>query len=272
MEAFRLINLTIISYLETSLWWVLLLQAILLWVVYFALKSLYQLTIIRLTGRHHKPKSYLRLGERKILLVGDSTAVGTGSIHIDRTLGGYLANDFPKTDIINKSVNGSLTGHVLDQLLTVATEKFDLILISTGGNDVWAFTNGKKIRAQLIASLDLAKKMSNHKVVLIFFGNEGSAPFFPLLLSGLLLNRTDYIRQIFTGVATLQQVPLIELFSKPKENPFIIDPKRFFAPDGLHPNERGYWEWYKHLWRLMVRGHYLFHEDISLKSQRQTDE
>lgn len=271
METQQLI-IFITDYITYTPWWIIFLQLFFVWIVYLAFKGIYLLTIIRLSGRHHKPKSYVREGNNKILIVGDSTAAGTGSGDIERTLGGYLARDFPKTDIINKSVNGSLTGQVVDQLVSVASEKFDMILISTGGNDVWTFTRSKKIKIQLTAAIDLAKMMSNHRVVLVFFGNEGSAPFFPLFMSGLLLKQTERVRQIFNEVANHEKVPFIELFSKPEGNPFIKEPGHFFAPDGLHPNEFGYWEWYKHLWKLMISENYFFQEEIILKSQQQTVE
>ena len=59
------------------------------------------------------------------------------------------------------------------------------------------------------------------------------------------------IRDLFEEVTKEEQVTFLELFTNPKENPFVLDPEHNFAPDGLHPNGNGYWNWYKHVWLLM---------------------
>lgn len=240
--------------------WLIVLLALILWVVYIACKGLYYLLSVRLTDRYQAARSYHRETDRKILLVGDSTAVGTGSADPDKTLASFLAMDFPKTSIINCAVNGSLTREVEQQMDLVRNQVFDLVVISTGGNDVWTVTKKATLKKDLIRVLQMAKKISNSRVVLLFFGNEGSAPFFPLFLKGFLLKRTEIVKEVFTEVAAEEKVPLIELFSQPSENPFVKDPGANFAPDGLHPNEHGYWNWYKHLWRLMVQDGHMYHE------------
>ncbi len=248
------------NYLAVTPWWILLVQAFLIWIVYLACKGIFFTLIIRASGRYRQPVSYERQGIKNILLVGDSTAVGTGAKDSSQTLGGFLARDFPRTNIINRSINGSLTRSVLVQLVTGPTPTYDMIIISTGGNDVWSMTRAKRLRRDIRDVLQLANYMSGNRTVLIFFGNEGSAPFFPIFLTRLLMRRTEVVRKVFLQVATEERVPFIELFSNARKNPFVIHPKRYFAPDGLHPNDAGYWEWYKHLWRLMVDGSHSFHE------------
>lgn len=237
-----------------------LLQVFFVIVVFYALKGLYLFSVLRISGRYHQPTAHIAGKNLKILIVGDSTAVGTGAHDIHNTISGFLARDFPNTDIINLGVNGSKTSAVLDQLAHVRDTPFNMIIISTGGNDVWAFTRLKTLRSDFIRILREAKRMSEHKVIVLFFGNEGSAPFFPFFLRWLVMGRTDSVLRVFSEVANIEQVPLIELFSDPKENPFVRDPKIYFAQDGLHPNDRGYWEWYKHIWRLMTNKNFFYHE------------
>mgnify|MGYP001277466991 CR=1 FL=1 len=231
---------------------ILLGQLVVAWVIYFCLKSLYYLLSVRLTGRHRKPISFDRGPEKRILLVGDSTAVGTGSNDEGKTLAAFLAKDYPDTSIINRSQNGALTKRVLELLEGEVDNHYDMIMISTGGNDVWGLTRMKSLRLDFSRMIKLASLMSNGKVAVLFFGNEGSAPFFPWLLKGFLLRRTHKIRDLFAEVCHEEEVEFFELFSSPSNNPFVKDPKNNFAPDGLHPNENGYWNWYKHIWRLIA--------------------
>ena len=230
-------------------------------VVFYALKCLYLFVVLRASGRYRQPTSRIVGKDLKILIVGDSTAVGTGAQDEHNTIGGFLARDFPNTDIMNLGVNGSKTCAVLDQLAQVHDTTFNMIIISTGGNDVWAFTRLSKLRAHFVNILREAKRMSDHQVIVLFFGNEGSAPFFPFFLRRLIMGRTDSVQKVFSEVAYIEQVPLIELFSDPKENPFVRNPKMYFAQDGLHPNDHGYWEWYKHIWRLMTNKNFIYREE-----------
>lgn len=189
----------------------------------------------------------------RFLIVGDSTAVGTGAKDPKQTIAGFLAKDFPTMSIENLAKNGSRTKAVLSQLELADCTQYEGIFISTGGNDVWAFTPLTQLRNDIRAVLRKGEEMSRGRVVLIFFGNEGSAPFFPYIFRSVLMWRTRQVLEVFRQVSIEQRVPLIELFTTDEENPFVKDPKKYFAVDGLHPSQAGYWEWYKRLWRLMLK-------------------
>jgi lysophospholipase L1-like esterase len=257
MEALINLYYLISAYLFATPLGILFAQAFILWLVYLSLKGLYYLLSVRLTGLYRQPKSFDRGAAQSILLVGDSTAVGTGSSDENRTLASFLANDYPHTNIINKAENGAVTSQVLTQLNNEIGNEYNLIVISTGGNDVWAMTSKRELVRVFTSLLVRAKAKSNDRAVVLFFGNEGSAPFFPLFLKSLLLKRTKMVRDTFEEIARAEGVPFLELFSDPEENPFVVDPANNFAPDGLHPNENGYWNWYKHLWLLMSANNFV---------------
>lgn len=207
------------------------------------------------------PKSkhgYSRIIESapKFLIAGDSTAVGTGAKHLERSLAGFLAHDFPNMSIKNVAVNGALTRAVLRQLSEVEDEKFDTILISIGGNDVWTFNSIARVREDIRDVIVKAKEICTGEVILVFFGNEGSSPFFPLFLRTILMIRTKKILEVFKEVSGYEKVPLVELFTQKEGNPFATDPEKFFARDGLHPSDAGYWEWYKRLWQILIESGY----------------
>lgn len=250
----------VLRYIFETSGWILALQIFFITTAFYALKGIYLLFLLRVLGRHHEAVSYVSGQPAKILIAGDSTAVGTGALDQHYTLGSMFARDFPKTDIINVGINGSRTQSVIQQLDQVSKSEFNLIIVSTGGNDVWAFTPLNQLEKDLTTVLRKAQHMSGRRTILLFFGNEGSAPFFPFFLRPIIMHRTELVRRTFHEVAVRENVPLIELFSDHTENPFVRDRKKYFAPDGLHPNDLGYWEWYKHLWRLMVAKNYTYHE------------
>ena len=266
MEAYALgVSHAVLFYITETSWWVLLAQGVTLFISYVALNALELLIETRFISRHNMSFSSFADSTSSILIAGDSTAVGTGATDPKHTVAGLLSRDFPHTGIVNVARNGSCVKSVVNQLECVGDNTFNIIIISTGGNDVWALTQLKKLRTDLCTVLNKAKQMSNHRVVLLFFGNEGSAPFFPFLIRGLLMRRTEQVKDLFKKVAHDEQVPLLELFSDPKQNPFVKDPKRMFARDGLHPSDAGYWEWYKHLWRLMSERGYHYKEESHLR-------
>lgn len=209
-----------------------------------------------------KSKRFEKINEsdKRVLFAGDSTAVGTGAKEKSDTLAGRFSHDFPHADIYNVSRNGASTFDILKQFKEVSDKHFDLVIISTGGNDIWTFKTTKRIKNDLSIVLDKAIEISNHRVILVFFGNEGTAPFFPYVIRKILLWRTKKINQIFIDISIDKKIPLVELFSNREENPFIENPKKYFAKDKLHPSSDGYWRWYKGIWYFMTERKYLFND------------
>ena len=213
-----------------------------------------------------KPKSYsaLRTGGKRILVIGDSTAYGTGADKPEDSISGRLARDFSKTEIINEAVGGSLTGETIEQLHR-ATGTFDLIIISTGGNDIWHFSRLTSLERDLARLLKEAIEKSGHQVILLFYANLGGAPIFPGFIRFLLSKRTQQIHEVFTRVATSFQVPLVELYTSEKvndfvTNPFMEEPEKYYSQDRMHPSSEGYRLWYNRMWGEMVAHHFTFAE------------
>lgn len=196
--------------------------------------------------------------KKRILIVGDSTAVGTGATESEDSIAGRLGRDFQNSEIINLGVDGSRTRDVIKQLEKVVDQKFNMIIISTGGNDVWHFSNIKKLGRNLEKILDLAKTMSDHKVILLSYNNIGSAPIFSFLIRSLLKRRGEKVLRKFQNIAEQKRVPCIELFVQEERNPFLKNPKLLFAADGIHPSSEGYKVWYNRMWLSMVQRGFLF--------------
>jgi lysophospholipase L1-like esterase len=197
--------------------------------------------------------------------LGDSTAVGAGADRVQDTIAGRLAFDFPGSDIINVGTNGSIIRDVLSQLEPVKDQKFDMVIISTGGNDVISFTSLYKIQQDLEQIFQITKNMCEQKVFFLLYVNFAATPLFPALIRLLLIRRAKLLYEIIRGVGVRERVPIIELFAEPKDDPMQGNPSFYFAKDGIHPNSEGYRLWYNRMWRVMTsRGFYYSHHDANL--------
>ncbi len=197
-------------------------------------------------------------GTVKILILGDSTAVGTGASSAKDSIAGRLAKDFPRSEIRNLGKNGGLISDVKTQIMSVAHERFDLIIISAGGNDAWSFTSLKSIDNNLTTVFSIAKEISAGKVFFLVYNNLGDAPIFPKIIRLFLRIRTTKIQHQILDTATRLNVPIINLFTDTKNNPFTQSPKTLFAADGIHPSSEGYRLWYNRMWREMIQMGYHF--------------
>lgn len=200
-----------------------------------------------------RPRTLNEGKEKKILVVGDSTAYGTGADRVEDSLTGRFAHDFPDVEVNNYAVNGSITGDVITQLTQAEKQHYNLLLISTGGNDTWKLTKKKDIENNLRIVLTKAKEIAGDNVVVLVYNNIASGPVFPFLLRPLILARSRMISEIFTRIPQefgIESVPIFldgEGFSA-----------NFFARDGLHPSSEGYRIMYIRLWSVLYRRMYDF--------------
>lgn len=210
----------------------------------------------KILGLTTAPFSRTDTSGKKILILGDSTAVGTGASRPEDTIAGRLAHDFPEARIYNKAENGGLVGNLNNQIKELNNETFDFIIVSAGGNDVWHMTRLKKLRKQLNEIIPQLTKLSDHRVIFLIYNNIGSAPIFPSIIQHFLKKRCHKVQGVIREVTYEYEVPTINLFSKDRNNPFAKDPDSLFATDGIHPSSEGYRLWYNRLWRKMSENGY----------------
>ncbi len=203
----------------------------------------------------HQPRILNEDKEKKILIVGDSTAFGTGAATVNESLAGRFAHDFPQVEIHNFAVNGSVTADVLNQLSHVQQNvTYNLTILSTGGNDVWHFTPIKKLEQDLRKVLTEIQKITGNNIALIIYNNIASGPVFPIIVRSLLLRRTNTINKLFMRVAEEMQVEAVPIFLDGES----CDPT-FFAADGLHPSSTGYGIMYTRLWSTLYKHRQEYH-------------
>lgn len=122
----------------------------------------------------------------RLLIVGDSTAVGTGASSPQSSLAGLLAQTFPDLHIENRSRDGATFDAIEQQL--GGDGHFDMVLVQAGGNDVIRLRDLDAVRQDIARVTRCAFERAD-RVVLMPAGNVGNAPFFFPPVSWLMTSR-----------------------------------------------------------------------------------
>jgi lysophospholipase L1-like esterase len=182
-----------------------------------------------------------------LLLVGDSTAVGTGASSPQASLAGLIAARHPQLQIVNRARDGARFADIAQQLEAGApNERFDAVLLLGGGNDVIRLRSEQAIAAEVAEALRLARGKSD-QVIVMPSGNVGNAPFFFPPWSWWMTARSEMLHRVVRQAASARNVRYVNLFKPKAEDPFAQRPDELNARDGLHPSDAGYALWYAEL-------------------------
>lgn len=215
------------------------------------------------TFQYWRTKQYIRIGNDlankavaykqhpdkptlRILMIGDSTVVGTGAERPEDSVAGRFGKDYPTAEIINLGVNGAKTREITSRLKQFEGQHFDLVLIHTGGNDIVRFSKLSEVEKSLREVLSEAKKLSD-TVVALHGGNIGTAKLFPVGTRWILALRTWQARRIFLRVMEETGADYVDLWRRGKDDPFFANPDTYYAKDYFHPSGVGYKDWYEHI-------------------------
>jgi lysophospholipase L1-like esterase len=179
----------------------------------------------------------------RLLIVGDSTAVGTGASSPRSSLGGLLAQAFPDLHIDNRGRDGATFADVERQL--EGSARYDVVLIQAGGNDVIRLRDMDVVAADIDRVVRRARERAE-LVLLMPAGNVGNAPFFFRPVSWLMTSRARRLHESVRETAARQGAVYINLFKERADDPFAKRPE-LNARDGLHPSDQGYQVWFETL-------------------------
>ena len=174
-----------------------------------------------------------------LLIVGDSTGVGTGASSPEASLAGLLGRAYPRLRIDNRARDGATFADVLRQLQ--GAQRYDLVLVQAGGNDVIRLRSDEDVRADIDRATELARERAD-RVVLMPAGNVGNAPFFFAPASWLMTDRARRLHGFVRESATRHGAVVVNLFKEQGDDPFAQTPG-LNAVDGLHPSDAGYRLW-----------------------------
>lgn len=206
--------------------------------------------------RYHQMGRYARIGERlaqaavafecsagedapRVLVVGDSTAVGTGAERPEDSLAGQLSAQFPHVSIVNRARNGARTIEAIAQLNAEGGASYALVLIHVGANDVMRRTPLRELRPQVDTLIERARRLSEH-VIVTTTPNVGLVPAFFPPFSWWLSRRSRQVGALFEAAAARHGAHCCSFFHRRASDPFRRERKRYYAPDRLHPSTACY--------------------------------
>lgn len=220
-----------------------LLAALILIVVFelFRVRSLIKISST-LTGGSKPYEQHPISPKYKVLIIGDSTGVGTGADNPALTLAGRIGTDYPDADITNVSRNGLRTDQ-LNTKLSGLDSRYDLVILHVGGNDIIRFKSlGNSANNIEKAVSSLSKK--SQKVAVFTTGNMGESEFFPFLTRPIFYLRSRSLRDKTTElIGNHRNVYYVDLFGYPKQ----LKSVNGYAKDKLHLSDSGYSLWYEAL-------------------------
>lgn len=180
-----------------------------------------------------------------VLVVGDSTGVGTGASLPERSVAGMLGTAQPRLRVVNRARNGARWRDFAEQI-AAEPGRFDLILIVGGGNDVIRGTARRRLRAHVLSAARLARERSD-RVILLPPGNLGNAAFFDPPLSAWMAHRSRRLHAVVREAAEVTGARYVDLYRPGDTDPFALRPRELLAADGLHPSDAGYRVWMREL-------------------------
>jgi lysophospholipase L1-like esterase len=179
----------------------------------------------------------------RVLVVGDSTAVGTGAASPAHSVAGRLAAANPAWHIVNRGADGARFRDLPAQIGPgAAAGAWDTVLVMAGGNDVLRLTGESALRRDIAATLAAAARIAP-RVVLMPPGNVGHAPFFVWPATAWMSRRAARLQGIAREEALRAGAAFVALYREGEADPFAREPDRLHAADGLHPSSDGYALW-----------------------------
>jgi lysophospholipase L1-like esterase len=186
---------------------------------------------------HHAPEP-ASAPSMRLLLVGDSAALGVGADGPRHSLAGLIAADFPDAEVRNLARSGAMLTDVQAQLQAAGTG-FDVAVIVVGGNDILRRSRMAQIARDADAVMaDLAPRART--VVWLGVANMGLAPLFVPPWSWWVSARVRRARRLFAGAALRHGASYLDFFREARDDVFSRDPLRYFAADGIHPSSSTY--------------------------------
>jgi lysophospholipase L1-like esterase len=180
----------------------------------------------------------------RVLVVGDSTAVGTGATRPAASVVGRMAAAHPDWAITNRGRDGAKFADIAAQLAGAGAH--DLVLIFGGGNDVIRLTPRASLEQQVALATSRAKAIAP-RVIVMPAGNVGNAPFFLPPLSWWMSRRAQAMHEVVREAAQAHGAVYVNLYKERAQDPFAQQPHRLHAADGLHPSDEGYALWWREL-------------------------
>lgn len=226
-----------------------LVARVLLFPVLVAQGSVVRRSALRLAdpvGRRHGVSG--RGPNLRLLIIGDSSAVGVGTSHQEEALLGHMRKRLSQTNMVHWSVDaktGATTADTIERLHQRPKQKFDVVSVSLGVNDITTRVPLSFWVQHFATLLDLIEAKFQADVICV----SGIPPiqYFPLLPQPL--------RWVLGAQAERFDLALRELVARRAGCRFVemdFDPDTsLMSPDGFHPGPKVYSEWARRVYRAI---------------------
>lgn len=181
---------------------------------------------------------------KRILVLGDSLAVGVGTTDTKYSIAGRISKDYPNASVTNVAISGSRTIDVIKQISYLDKKHFDLIIIQIGGNDVTHFTSLKEVASKMVQIIKLAKEISPH-ILVWSSGSVGYAPIFIPPFKWIYTFQTLRTYKTISNIVTKAKCTYINLVVSWKDDLFKTDTQKYYATDCFHVADAAQGIWYE---------------------------
>lgn len=197
-------------------------------------------------------------GSLTVTVLGDSTAIGTGSSARSQTFAYQVIHDsllakYGSVNYINRAIAGDKAQDVVDkQLATAILDRPDLVFISIGANDVTALTAPDRFQASLQKVLDRLTAETGAKIVLLGVPAIYSAPvllpLYPQTLDIFTKRLIEAENKLLPAYPAGRILP-VDIYNT--TGPIFASQRDLFAADGYHPDDKGYAVWAKEVEKVL---------------------
>ena len=180
----------------------------------------------------------------RVLIAGDSTALGWGASPSELGLVGRLAHDFPDASVDRVAHAGARLVDVAGQLRRAGAgladgERYDLVLVLAGGNDALRIGGAARLRRDSADVAEAIAALSSHG---IWLGpaDVSLSPLFIAPFDRWLSRRMGAVVDAIRVASRSRGIRFVDFFVPKADDLFSKDPGRFYAPDLVHPSDDAY--------------------------------
>ena len=184
----------------------------------------------------------------RLLIVGDSSAMGVGTSHQEEALLGHMRKRLSQTNTVHWTVDaktGATTADTITRLQESSEKKFDVVSVSLGVNDITTLVRLSVWLRQFSTLLQVIEAKFQPDVICV--SGIPRMQYFPLLpqplrwVVGAQALRFD--RALRKLVASRIGYRFVEMDFKPDIS--------LMSPDGFHPGPKIYAEWGRKVYRTI---------------------
>lgn len=186
----------------------------------------------------------------RLLIVGDSSAVGVGTSHQEEALLGHMRKRLSQTNTVYWSVDaktGATTADTITRLQESQQQKFDVVSVSLGVNDVTGLVPLSVWLQRFTTLLELIEFKFQADVICV--SGIPKMQYFPLLPQPLRwvvgAQAARYHRALRKLVSNRAGCQFVEMNFEPDVSQM--------SPDGFHPGPKIYAEWGRKVYRAIRR-------------------